>query len=195
MKNHLHFIFGFLFLSLLFSCNSNQSQKIDTETYSEHTEKGNTISNLAQGVLLANVSSAMQKGGPEYAIEFCNLEASSLIDSLSAANNCNISRVSAKNRNPGNALGDEQEKALWNLYEKKLQSGTAADTLILNDDALAYYKPIKTAMPACLNCHGTPGSDIAPATLDKIQELYPNDKATGYNLNEFRGLWKITFSF
>ena len=83
---------------------------------------------------------------------------------------------------------------MWNLYEKKLQSGNAGDTLILNDEALVYYKPIKTAMPACLNCHGTPGSDIAPATLEKIQELYPNDKATGYNLNDFRGLWRIAFS-
>lgn len=129
--------------------------------------------NQAQGVLLANVSSAMQKGGPEYAIAFCNLEASALIDSLSTANNCTISRGSSKNRNPGNALGYEQEKVLWNLYEKKLQSGNAGDTLILNDEALVYYKTIKTAMPACLNCHGIPGSDIAPATLEKIQEWYP----------------------
>ena len=194
MKTVFNFFSGIILFGLLIACNSNQNQKIDPETYSDLTEKGNTISNQAQGVLLANVSSAMQQGGPEYAIAFCNLEASALIDSLSAANNCTISRVSSKNRNPGNALGDEQEKVLWNLYEKKLQSGNAGDTLILNDETLVYYKPIKTAMPACLNCHGTPGSDIAPATLEKIQELYPNDKATGYNLNDFRGLWRIAFS-
>lgn len=195
MKNNFSFGFGFLLLSVLFSCNSKQDrQKIAHETYAELTEKGNTISNQAQGVLLANVSKAMQQGGPTYAIEFCNLEVSDITDSLSNLYNCTISRVSAKNRNPDNALGGEWEKALWDAYEEKLQSGNAGDTLILNNEVLVYYKPIKTAMPACLNCHGVPGSDIAPATLEKIQKLYPNDKATGYSMNEFRGLWRIAFS-
>jgi hypothetical protein len=155
---------------------------------------GNDISGKAQGVLLANVSSAMQKGGPEYAIEFCNLQASSLIDSLSKANNCTISRVSVKNRNPGNNLKNEKERQLWDHYAEKLKSGNASDTLLRSEDALVYYKPIKTAMPACLKCHGAPGEDIQTATFQTIQELYPNDKATGYDLNEFRGMWKIAFS-
>lgn len=183
-----------LFVSVIISCNSNQKEKISPEVYSEYTQMGNYISGKAQGVLLANVSSAMQKGGPEYAIEFCNLQASSLIDSLSDANSCAISRVSAKNRNPGNALKNKKEKQLWNHYAEKLKSGNASDTLLRIEDALVYYKPIKTAMPACLNCHGVPGEHIQTATFQKIQELYPNDKATGYDLNEFRGMWKIAFS-
>lgn len=192
MKTVFYFISAIMLFGLI-SCNSNQNEKIDADVYSEYIETGNEISGQAQGVLLSKISSAMQKGGPEYAIEFCNLEVSGITDSLNNLYNCTISRVSAKNRNPGNALRGEQEKALWNLYQKKLQTGNAADTLILNDDVLVYCKPIKTALPACLNCHGTPGSDIAPATLEKIQELYPNDLATDYQQNEFRGLWKIEF--
>ena len=192
MKNVLSYLF-ICMLPVFISCNSNQNKKIEPEIYSEYIETGNEISNRAQGVLLSNVSSAMQKGGPEYAIEFCNLEASSLIDSLSEANNCIISRVSAKNRNPGNALKNNREKQLWNSYAAKLEKGNSSDTLIQDGKTLVYYKPIKTAMPACLKCHGTPGEDIQPATHETIRELYPNDKATGYNLNEFRGLWKIEF--
>ena len=58
---------------------------------------------------------------------------------------------------------------------------------------LVYYKPIRIALPACLKCHGEPISDIDVATSEKIQNLYPADLATGYKLNDFRGLWKIEF--
>ena len=193
MKNVLSYLF-ICVLPVIISCNSKQNEKIEPKVYSDYIETGNKVSGKAQGVLLANVSSAMQKGGPEYAIEFCNLQASSLIDSLSEANNCTISRVSAKNRNQGNNLKNKKEKQLWEHYATGIETGSVSDTLIRNDGALVYYKPIKTVMPACLKCHGEPGEDIRPATLQKIQELYPNDKATGYNLNEFRGMWKIAFS-
>jgi hypothetical protein len=81
-----------VFAILLFSCKT----KIDNTIYAEFTQKGNEITNLAQSVLLANVAQAMQTGGPVYAVEFCNLKASSITDSLNLANNCEISRVSAK---------------------------------------------------------------------------------------------------
>lgn len=192
MKTVLFFLSAGI-LIVLISCNSNQNKKIAPEVYSEYIETGNEISGQAQSVLLSNVSSAMQKGGPEYAIEFCNIQASPLIDSLSKANNCTISRVSAKNRNPDNALKNEKEERLWDFYAASLNNGNASDTLIKQGKKLVYYKPIKTAMAACLKCHGTPGEDIQPATYQTILELYPNDKATGYDLNEFRGLWKIKF--
>jgi len=49
-------------------------------------------------------------------------------------------------------------------------------------------------MPACLKCHGNIETDINVSTRNKLTELYPNDLATGYKLNEFRGLWKVEFS-
>ena len=175
-----------VFALLLFSC----KQKIDNAIYAELTQKGNEITNIAQSVLLANVAQAMQTGGPVYAVEFCNLKASSIIDSLNRANNCEISRVSAKNRHPENNLKTEADKNLWTIFE----AGLVTDTLIEVNKNLVYYKPIKTAMPACLKCHGVTGSDIDTATSEKLQNLYPNDLATGYQLGDFRGLWKIEFT-
>lgn len=180
---------------VIFSC-TNQPKKenrIDEEKYASYLEKGNNISNQAQAVLLGNVSNAMQKGGPEYAVEFCNLQASTLVDSLNRVNNCFISRVSEKNRNPRNKLSGKQEKQLWKYMANQSEKGNLHDTLIQTNSKLVYYKPIKTAMPACLNCHGNPGEDIQPAVLEKINTYYPDDKATGYELNDFRGMWKITF--
>jgi len=175
-----------VFAVLLFSCKT----KIDNATYTEFTKKGNEITNLAQSVLLANVAQAMQTGGPVYAVEFCNHKASSIIDSLNRANNCEISRVSAKNRHPENNLKTEADKNLWTIFE----AGLVTDTLIQENKKRVYYKLIKTAMPACLKCHGVTGSDIDSATSEKLQNLYPNDLATGYQLGDFRGLWKIEFT-
>jgi hypothetical protein len=171
----------------LFSCNS---KKISEETYVEFQKKGNEISGITQSVLLANVGQAMQKGGAVYAVEFCNLQATSIVDSLNQANNCVISRISDKNRNPGNSLLTSTDKSLWEIFAK----GNVSDTIVEEQNMLVFYKPIKTGLPACLKCHGQPGSDIEPAAFDKIQQLYPADLATGYELNDFRGLWKIEFS-
>jgi hypothetical protein len=82
------------------------------------------------------------------------------------------------------------DKSLWEIFAK----GNVSDTIVEEQNILVFYKPIKTGLPACLKCHGQPGSDIEPAAFDKIQQLYPADLATGYELNDFRGLWKIEFS-
>lgn len=178
--------FFIVILVLLFSCKS----KTEIANYSEFQKKGNETATLAQTVLLANVGQAMQSGGPIYAVEFCNLKASTIIDSLNIANNCIINRVSAKNRNLENVLKTETELILWPIFER----GILSDTLIQDNQKLIYYKPIRTALPACLKCHGEIGSDIDAATSEKLKNLYPADLATGYKLNDFRGLWKIEFA-
>ncbi len=174
-----------LSLLVLLACNS----KIEHETYLKLKESGNDISNKAQSALLANVGMAMQKGGPEYAVEFCNLQASAIVDSLNREYNCTISRISERNRNPKAALSSALERKLWSVF----QEGTHRDTLVRDNNKLVFYKPIKIAMPACLKCHGSTNSGINMATHQKLQELYPDDLATGYALNDFRGLWKIEF--
>lgn len=174
-----------VFAILLVSCNS----KINVETYAEFQKKGNEISTLTQSVLLANVAQAMQAGGAVYAVEYCNLKASTIVDSLNHIHNCVISRVSSKNRHPENALKTDIDQNVWAIFE----TGTVNDTIVQESNKLIYYKPIKIALPACLKCHGDLGSDIDSATSEKLQNLYPADLATGYKLNDFRGLWKIEF--
>ena len=182
MKLNSLFIVAFLFL---FACNS----KIDSSIYVKTQKNGNVIAGKVQAILLTNVGKAIQKGGPEFAVEFCNLKAASIIDSLNQEYNCTVSRVSEKNRNPNAVLSSIQEKELWRTF----QSGLLKDTVVQGNKNLVFYKPIKIGMPACLKCHGNPESDINPTTQQKLQELYPKDLATGYALGDFRGLWKIEF--
>lgn len=182
MKNYF-IIIALLFLAV--AC----STKIDTATYNQIQTKGNSITAETQAVLLANVGAAIQEGGPEYAVEFCNLQASGIVDSLNQVHDCSISRVSEKNRNPENALQNSVDAKVWEAFKQNNQM----DTVLAVDENLIYYKRINTAMPACLKCHGEPESDINRATMDKLQQYYPEDLATGYKLNDFRGLWKVEF--
>ncbi|MBN2635616.1 MAG: DUF3365 domain-containing protein [Prolixibacteraceae bacterium] len=182
-------LYLFFLVAILVSCNGKAS-KIDPETYSEYQKRGDEVTNLAQATLLANVGSAIQKGGTEYAVEFCNLQASTIVDSLNSVNNCTISRLSEKNRNPENNLENSSDFTI----AKMMSTGAVKDTLIFAKNMLIYYKPIRTGLDACLKCHGDPQTDINEHTLTKIKNLYPNDLATGYQLNDFRGIWKVEFA-
>jgi hypothetical protein len=51
-----------------------------------------------------------------------------------------------------------------------------------------FMKAIPT-VPMCLACHG---QAIAPSVAQKIAELYPNDKATGYSEGDIRGAFVVT---
>ena len=135
------------------------------------------------------------KGGPGYAIDYCNLRALSLKDSLSRLNNCQIRRIALKYRNPVDMPQTKKEKEQLNQYLLAYQKGESIEAEVyLFKDRIEYYQPIIIAMEACLKCHGDPGKQIAEETLQKIQAHYPNDLATGFKLNDFRGAWKITFA-
>lgn len=43
----------------------------------------------------------------------------------------------------------------------------------------------------CAACHGT---SIAPEVKDKLAELYPTDKATGFKPGELRGAILVSWS-
>ena len=55
-------IFILIMLIIMLSSCRNKGRQIDRDTYQEYISRGNQISGLAQGVLLANVGSAIQRG-------------------------------------------------------------------------------------------------------------------------------------
>ena len=180
---------------LLPSCRENKVSQIDPEVYDKYISAGHDIALEAQKTLLLNVSHAMQAGGPEHAVEFCHLKALPIIDSLNAKCHCTITRITSNNRNPENGLADEADKGIWGFYAHFSSPKGYKDTVLAGEENnIVYYKPITIAIPACLKCHGAPGTDINEPTLAQIEKLYPNDKAVGYEQGELRGLWKIEFS-
>ncbi len=147
---------------------------------------GDSISGRAQLVLMKNVSSAMQAGGPEHAVTFCNTRAVQLTDSVAGLYDVVVQRLSDRNRNPGNKIELPQDHAAWERFATDKAAYVHKDA----DGTVWYYKPITMGMPTCLKCHGG-AEDITEGTRAVLVEKYPQDRATGYQLGDLRGLWKI----
>lgn len=144
--------------------------------------------------LKAELMAAMQAGGPLRAIEVCSARAPAIAESVSIDSGMQLSRVSLRSRNPGNAPSAWQTSVLRN-FEQRLAAGEAAESLSWQEIAeqggrreFRLMKAIPTA-PLCLQCHG---KAIAPPVAAKITELYPGDKATGYREGDIRGAFVVT---
>jgi hypothetical protein len=146
------------------------------------------------GELKGELQSAMKAGGPVNAIGVCNMRAPEIADSLNSKGALKISRVSLKNRNPGNAP-DAWQKAVLEEFEKRKAGGEMADKIDYSETVetpqgkeFRYMKAIPTG-DICLNCHG---SSIHTDVKAKLDELYPDDKATGFNKGDIRGAFYVT---
>lgn len=145
------------------------------------------------GALKAELTAAMQAGGPLEAIEVCHTRAPAIADAVSLDSGMKVSRVSLRNRNPGNAP-TEWQAAVLRDFEARLAAGEAVDALSWQGIAQSegpreyrFMKAIPTA-PLCLACHG---ESIAPTVAEKIAELYPEDQATGYREGDIRGAFVV----
>ncbi len=174
-------------LILFVSCSSDKRTIMEDAALTLHAD---SIAQAVQMELISNVTRAIEKGGTAYAIDYCNTAAMSLTDSMSKAYGVQIQRITEKNRNLANVLKTSNDRTLYKMFDGQAR---LKDTLLYEGGKAIYYKRIHTAIPTCLGCHGDPKKDIHPETLRKIQLFYPNDSATGYSLNAFRAMWKITF--
>ena len=152
-----------------------QLTKADFKKIAEETKK-NLVTNLTQKI---------SEKGAENALEFCNVNAIPLTKQLEDQHNVMIKRVSDKNRNPDNAANETERKYI-DFFKEQL---ALKQKLEAKFDNGVFYAPI-TTNSMCLQCHGSE-KDIKQTTLAKIKSLYPNDKATGYQENELRGLMVI----
>ncbi len=133
---------------------------------------------------------ALQRGGTEEAIPFCNVRALPLTDSMALVYRAKIKRVTNRARNPLNTA-DEFEAAIIEQYGKQLTEGQTLHPRLRDESGnYVYYFPI-TTNAMCLQCHGTPGVEVKEGTLEKLQTYYPQDKALHYGPEQIRGLWKV----
>jgi hypothetical protein len=145
-----------------------------------------------QATLGKTLQQKIKEEGTPGAIEFCNLNALSITDSLSREFGVTISRITDRPRNQQNRAHDEEMNYI-SIYREDLAEGRTPKGLVApGDSTIHFYYPILTNN-LCLQCHGTRESEISPGVFDKLQELYPEDRAIGYASGELRGLWKVTF--
>jgi nitrate reductase cytochrome c-type subunit len=161
--------------------------ELDTLNY---LEIGKTAAMQVKTVLGKNLFAAIEKEGPAGAVEFCNIEAVKITDSVSVSINSKVKRVSDRPRNQDNKANDT-EVAIMKSMKASLKSGTQVSPQLVEveDKVLGYYPILTNGM--CLQCHGNPNENIETKTLEKLGYLYPNDKAIGYSENELRGMFVV----
>ena len=188
---YLIFLFSIAFIFIaVHSCSNKNTPKEnlqeDTEAIRDHAQE--TIATTF-AALSGELKAAVTEGGVQQAIEYCSLNAISLTDSLANNKNVTIKRATDRPRNPLNKL-NEDERIIFNHYQEAIANDLPySDTLILFSNQSIYYKPIRIN-DLCLKCHGDPNSI---EEYDFIKEKYPNDQATGYNLNDLRGIWCVSY--
>lgn len=186
---------GLLFVTASCSSRNDQAEApTEEEIISLARSEGDRISSVAQQALGGQLKTAMASGGPVHAVEFCNASAALILDTLQPGWEIRLKRASLRVRNPKDTP-DAIEKEILNMYAEQVANGREPEPMIEEDGKqLIYAKPILLNNPICLSCHGVPGKDIMPETLEKLQELYPEDRATGHKMGDLRGIWSITFN-
>lgn len=172
----------------LWSCSETPKEEVMLEEKVESVELGKEIAGKSFVALSSALQSVMQTEGPLSAIQFCNVHAIPLIDSLSYVHNVDIKRTSLRVRNPLDAPNQEEVQVL-NEFQTIVSNG---QTPIAKMEGNTFYAPI-FMQEACLVCHGIPGEKLSFDLHAKILALYPSDAAFGYQAGDLRGMWSITF--
>jgi hypothetical protein len=144
--------------------------------------------------LKKELQAAIKEGGPVHAISVCHVRAPELARAMSEPLEWTIGRTSHKVRNSGNAP-DEWEAAVLGEFLKEATTGADLEKMekaeLVQNDGQPTFRYMK-ALPVgeiCLTCHGT---NIDPDLKAHIELLYPEDRATGFELGQLRGAFTIT---
>ncbi len=160
----------------------------------QYREQGRRIAQATFGVLSSNLMQAAQAGGVANAVNYCQVAAYPLTDSMAQAMQASVRRTALRYRNPANAPSATERRVL-EQYEAQMARSQAPKARVQpwGADSVAFFAPI-ILMEACSKCHGTPGEDIAAEDYALIQEKYPEDRAIGFAVGDLRGMWSIRFA-
>ena len=170
-----------------------EAREFKRVTEGEIMAKGEEIAKSALKVTAQTFQSALmtaiQEEGVPGAIEYCNTNAMEIVKKLEDSLNISIKRVTNKTRNPADSLTGI-EKEIWEAYNYNPSQATA-QLQEFSDTELIFTQPIMIGSGVCLNCHGGVGAEVTNENYELIKTRYPNDQATGYQLGDVRGMWRL----
>ena len=120
------------------------------------------------------------------AIDSCKLQAPEIADALSR-DGIRLGRTSHRLRNPSNAAPAWVVPILEAYANDPLDR--APRTVAFRKKRSGYVEPI-IHRPLGLTCHG---DNLAPEVAMRIKELYPADRAVGFQVGDLRGVFWIEF--
>ncbi len=134
--------------------------------------------------LRSALTGALREGGPERAIEVCQLRAPE-IARLTSTGGAVLGRTSHRLRNPENAPEPWMSEFLAVYLANPEDDEPRA--VRLSSREIGYVEPIRMK-GICMKCHG---DRIEPGVQARLQALYPEDEATGFENGEFRGMFWV----
>jgi nitrate reductase cytochrome c-type subunit len=140
--------------------------------------------------LKGEVVKNMKANGPVSTAYFCYKNAEKLTKKVNATYKKGISvkRISLKNRDKNNYPSSKDEIAMLKKLSAQAKAGKKLPKLIvekISDNHYKVYKPIFVGKK-CIVCHGD-AKHRSKEAYKIIKEKYPNDKAVGYKVGDFRG--------
>lgn len=146
--------------------------------------------------LLAKVVGTVKEGlntsTPHQTVDVCREKLPGMVKEIREKTGWNIRRVSLKTRNAERGTPDEWEARVLADFDKRAAAGEKRDQIEAGEifttpeGRVFRYMKALPVQEACLNCHGD-AANLTPELKDKLTRLYPNDKATGYQLGQIRG--------
>lgn len=136
-----------------------------------------------------NLQQALLNGmsqGPDVAIDTCNIQAPEIADTLSR-NGVLLGRASDRLRNADNKSPDWVKSILAAYSDSPLER--QPKNVALSNSRSGYVEPIMV-QPVCLTYHG---KNISFDLQNQIQELYPTDQATDYEIGDLRGVFWVEY--
>jgi hypothetical protein len=144
---------------------------------------GDSLTRHADRELRRVLAKQLQAGGVAAALPYCRPETFATVDSLENVLQATAQRRSTRPRNPANQAA---------LTPTELAPDTTRRVARRNGEVFTYQRPIVLIDALCLRCHGEVGKDISSADYALIKKQYPQDQATGYQLNQAMGVWQLT---
>ncbi len=124
--------------------------------------------------------------GPVEAVAACQIRAPEITNARTR-DDVRVGRTSHRLRNPAN-VGPGWVAPILAGYRSDA-SDRAPRSVALPGNRAGYVEPIVT-QPLCLTCHG---NDVAPEIASRIEQLYPSDRAVGFDVGDLRGVFWTEF--
>jgi hypothetical protein len=156
--------------------------------------EGDAVALTLMQTLSGQLTEAIRTGGPEHAIDFCAGRAQELTAGTVAGlgPGWEVKRTTVRPRNPANEA-DALELEALEYFHAAEAAGQALPEFYVQPTATGdyrYYRPLVVGA-LCVECHG-PRTDLDPAMLRVLDERYPGDQATGYQVGDLRGVIRVT---
>lgn len=185
---------GWVTSPLSAKADTNTTTSLATQDREAEIERSRAAIALFSASLKSELKKAMLNGGALNAIDVCSTSAIPITEGISLQQGMQLSRVSLRNRNSKNAPSGWQIKVL-EQFDTRARSGENPSSINWSDVSqqgdnpeFRYMQAIPTAA-ICLQCHG---SSIPPEVKTRLQQLYPEDKATAYSEGDIRGAFVVT---